>query len=268
MIKPEIDVVIVAKNESLRLGSALAALSDQDYPHELLHVYVVDNDSSDSTADLARSHGATVIRHSGTVAAARNAGIRSGHGQIVSFIDAHCIVDRGWVREIVAAFKSDDIGGCMGPIIQRCDHSLVQQLMRDSIFADSKSLLMHTLEAVTAPYPWMPTGNCAYRREALSSAGLFNEALTYCEDTDMSWRVVGSGYLMAYSPQAKVIHHESALVIRYLLKQFNYGRGAADLANLYGFNGARKGARGGSAGRHLLSFCHLLGYRFGQLMRR
>jgi dolichol-phosphate mannosyltransferase len=57
-VLPMISVVVPARNEAARVGPCLAAL--RDAPH-VVEVIVVDDQSSDGTAELARSCGATVI---------------------------------------------------------------------------------------------------------------------------------------------------------------------------------------------------------------
>ena len=64
---------------------------------------VVDNGSSDGTADIARQHGARVIDEPRPGVAARAMpGIRAAKGQIVAFIDADCVADAAWLRELLA----------------------------------------------------------------------------------------------------------------------------------------------------------------------
>ncbi len=65
---PALAVVVPARNESDVLPHTLPALLAQDYPGDL-HIYLVDDESDDATADIARSiadqvnaHGLTVIR--------------------------------------------------------------------------------------------------------------------------------------------------------------------------------------------------------------
>jgi len=55
--------VIPARNEAEVLGEALASLRAQQFNGEL-HIYVVDDNSSDATAEIADAHGATVL-HAG-----------------------------------------------------------------------------------------------------------------------------------------------------------------------------------------------------------
>ena len=53
-------VLIAARNEEQVIGQLLDSLHKQDYPQELLHIFVVADNCTDATAQVARSQGATV----------------------------------------------------------------------------------------------------------------------------------------------------------------------------------------------------------------
>ena len=89
-----LSVVIPAFNEERYLGETLASL----HRAKLLlqrergiqaEIIVVDNDSDDSTADIANAQGATVITEPPhNVARVRNAGAKFCHGDVIVFVDA------------------------------------------------------------------------------------------------------------------------------------------------------------------------------------
>lgn len=54
-------VLISARNESAVIGELLQSIHDQNYPKELLDVFVVADNCTDNTAEIARSYGATVF---------------------------------------------------------------------------------------------------------------------------------------------------------------------------------------------------------------
>ena len=51
-------VVIAARNEEKVIGNLLDSIKKQDYPHELVTVFVVADNCTDKTAAVAREHGA------------------------------------------------------------------------------------------------------------------------------------------------------------------------------------------------------------------
>jgi dolichol-phosphate mannosyltransferase len=88
---PGISVVVPARDEERRLPGCLAALSGDP---DLLEVLVVDDESSDRTADVAESYGARVLRGDALPpgwagkAWALEQGLRAARGELVLFLDA------------------------------------------------------------------------------------------------------------------------------------------------------------------------------------
>jgi glycosyltransferase involved in cell wall biosynthesis len=79
-------IVIPAKNESGAIGNAVAGARHR-YPDA--EIIVVDDGSSDKTADVAEAAGATVIRHPESLGngAAIKSGARAASGEIIGFMD-------------------------------------------------------------------------------------------------------------------------------------------------------------------------------------
>ena len=81
-----LSIVIPAKNEAGAIGKAVAG-AREIYPDAQL--IVVDDGSSDNTADVAREAGATVVQHPESLGngAAIKAGARAATGDIIAFMD-------------------------------------------------------------------------------------------------------------------------------------------------------------------------------------
>ena len=238
---PSVDILIAARNEARYIGPSLEALKAQDYPAELLQIYVIDNGSSDDTARIAEHYGVNVLREPKRgAAAARNAGLTRSGGELVGFLDAHCVPETNWVRAMAAQFKMSDLGGCQGNIQNRSVNKRVQRYLDETGALSNERVIEDTVSGKRNIYPWILSGNCMYRREALNDAGLFDENLEACEDVDLAWRVVLLGYQLAYVPQAKLIHYSCDSWHEFLKKGFGYGRNAAVLASIYKPHGARE----------------------------
>ena len=93
---PSISVVVPAFNAERTIGRLLDALaSDEERPHEVI---VVDDGSTDATAERAEERGARVIRAGGTgyAGGARNRGWDAATGDVVVFLDSDAIPHPGW----------------------------------------------------------------------------------------------------------------------------------------------------------------------------
>ncbi len=92
--RPKISVVIPAYNEEKYLGETLetvkAAVKEYQQKHSFaVEIIVVNNNSTDRTAQVAMEQGAQVVFEAkNQIAASRNAGGRVARGEIVAFLDA------------------------------------------------------------------------------------------------------------------------------------------------------------------------------------
>lgn len=99
-----ISVIIPAFNEESYIGATLDAVREATAHSNVpsgfdIEVIVVDNASTDRTADIARSKGARVVEEPrGNVAIARNAGARAANGRVLVFVDA----DTYWPRSVLS----------------------------------------------------------------------------------------------------------------------------------------------------------------------
>lgn len=96
-----ISIVIPARNEEKLLPDCLRSLKKQTYRGEY-EIIVVDNNSTDGTADIARKYGARVItaNRENSVFYARQAGADSAHGDIIVQADADTIYPEHWLKRI------------------------------------------------------------------------------------------------------------------------------------------------------------------------
>jgi glycosyltransferase involved in cell wall biosynthesis len=111
-----LSIVVPAYNEELLLPATLRALKVAvaaiGLPAEIV---VVDDGSTDRTADIARGLDACVVpvalRH---IAGARNAGGRVATGDLLIFVDADTIVPIEVLRAAVQTYEAGAVGGGAG----------------------------------------------------------------------------------------------------------------------------------------------------------
>ena len=114
--EPILSIIIPAHNEEALLGATLDALRTAvRETGEAAEIVVVDDASSDRTAEIARERGATVVPASvRQIAAARNAGASEARGEMLIFVDADTIVPPRILCAAVRAMRDGAAGGGAG----------------------------------------------------------------------------------------------------------------------------------------------------------
>ncbi len=115
-----VSIVVCARNEEEAIGKCIESLIAQDYPMDKMEVIVVDDRSTDATADIIKRYITqspivkilqitdTSTLYPGKVNALIQ-GIKNAKGEIVILTDADCRVPKKWVREYITWFD-DDVG--------------------------------------------------------------------------------------------------------------------------------------------------------------
>ena len=104
---PDVDAVVIGRNEGARLRACLASLAGQ-----VRRVVCVDSGSTDGSPELARQLGAELVAldmsRPFTAARARNAGLAALEADppdFVQFVDGDCEVVQGWVARALQGFR-------------------------------------------------------------------------------------------------------------------------------------------------------------------
>lgn len=230
---PSVSVVVPVYNGARTIGRCLESLLAQDYPAGAYEVIVVENCSTDDTADIVRRYPVRLVQSNRRgPAPARNLGIEHSTAAIVAFTDADCIVDRSWLRHLIAPYTNPDVGGTGGPI----NSFAGPERTHVEVFSDTiQPLVNYSRGDETEFLPFLATCNCSYRRDLLLQIGCFNERLVTADDIDVSWRIqLETGRQIALAEGA-VIEHQHRQTVTGLRRQFwQYGFGEILLDTLYG----------------------------------
>lgn len=112
-----ISFIVPAYNEERALPATLAAIHEAArgvmYPYEIV---VVDDGSTDRTAEVARAAGARVERvEFRQIARTRNAGAKASQGERLVFVDADTHINETVLRAAMDALEKDAVGGGATP---------------------------------------------------------------------------------------------------------------------------------------------------------
>lgn len=104
----KVSVVIPAFNEEENIGDCLDSINKQT--EKAYEIIVVDNNSADRTAEIAKEYGAHVVREDKKgIISARNRGFDEARGDIIVRTDADTIVPFNWISSIARHFEDDSV---------------------------------------------------------------------------------------------------------------------------------------------------------------
>lgn len=128
---PFISVVIAARDEEKNISHCIRSLLAQNYPADKFEVIVVDDYSTDKTADLIKDieksasnltylHSAAIGTEKKIVSYKREAiqtGINASKGKYILLTDADCTVPPSWITAYSEQFIKEDCVFIGGPVV-------------------------------------------------------------------------------------------------------------------------------------------------------
>lgn len=200
---PSVSVVVPAYNEELGIAGTVESLALCDYPGPL-EVIVVDDGSTDRTAELVQSlrlASVRLIRQANAgKAAALNTGIHEAAHELVVTVDGDTIFERDTLALLVQRFRDPAVGaisgntkiGNRGTLVGRWQH--IEYVMGFNLDRRMYEILGAT--------PTVPGAIGAYRRSALLDVGGVSAA-TLAEDTDLTLELGRAGWNVVYEQRAR-----------------------------------------------------------------
>jgi len=171
--KPIISVVIPAYNEEKYLPRVLSSLAKQDFKGDY-EVIVVDNNSTDNTAKIAKKKGARVIFEKNRgVCFARQKGAEAAKGEIIVSTDADCVFPENWLSNIYKAFEREkDIVAVVGSL------NYEKKPLWGRIWIKAVFFLVNLGYKLTGKVFYASAANFAFKKEIFEKIGGYNVRLT------------------------------------------------------------------------------------------
>lgn len=105
---PLISVIIAAFNEEGNISKCLTTLNNQSMPRDTYEIIVIDNNSTDKTAEIAMSMGAEVANCPiQGVGPSRQMGLELAAGRYILCADADCLYSRDWIKNLSSPLIDD-----------------------------------------------------------------------------------------------------------------------------------------------------------------
>jgi glycosyltransferase involved in cell wall biosynthesis len=111
-VDPDFSVVVPTYNEAFYLESTLQSVRDQDFRGSV-ELIVVDNNSTDATAQIARDYADLVLYYTDMqgASAARQRGAERSRGKYLAFLDAGTVLSPNLLSEAVCSLQAGYVGG-------------------------------------------------------------------------------------------------------------------------------------------------------------
>ena len=227
---PRVDIVMSTYNEGSYIEKCLEHVLGQDYPPELLRVWLVDGGSTDATVAVAsaraiRDSRLTVLTSGGRVnlPEALNMASKYASAEIVAKIDAHGYPENDYISRAVEALMRDATVACVGgrPVQQG-----------DTRFGEAVACARGSRIGVggseyggATDCGYVDTVQCGvYRRNALDAVGWFDPTMNFGEDDELNWRLTERGYRILLDTRIR-FHYVTRPTWQAAYRQYrNYGR--------------------------------------------
>jgi len=219
---PSISVVVCSFNGARTLADCCEGLARLNYPD--FEVIIVDDGSTDATADIARRYGFRLISHPENrgLSQARNSGLQAARGEIVAYTDDDARPDPDWLKYLAATFMNSDVAAVGGPNISPPGDGPIAECVANAP-GNPTHVLISDQEA-----EHVPGCNMAFRKACLEGIGGFDPQFRAAgDDVDVCWRLRERGDKIGFSPAAMVWHHRRNSVWAYIKQQRGYGKAEA-----------------------------------------
>lgn len=226
-----LSICVVALNEESFLPNLLQDIKEQQYPHALTEIVLVDSGSDDNTKSIMLAfktedngfYNVQVLDNPKKIQAAGwNVAISNATGDVISRIDAHAVLPTDFSSLVMEEILNGEyiVGGIRPCIIQnQTPWGKTLLATENSIFGSSVNSSRHSKENQYVKTLF----HASYRKEVFDKVGLFNEKLLRTEDNEMHYRIRKAGYKICYNPT--IISYQYARnSLKRMMKQ-KYGNG-------------------------------------------
>ncbi len=233
-----VTIVIACHNEEKIIGHTLGYINRQDY-QGLIRVIVVDNGSSDKTAEVAQNVGEdfgmdleVLFEETPGKFHALNKALQHVHTEYVLTLDADTLLHKSAIRYLVSRIKSapSEVCAVAGAVMVRNSReNLLARLQEWDYFLGIASikrmqgLYQSTLVAQGA--------YSLYRKDALEEVGGWPDAIG--EDIVLTWKFLYSGKKVFFEPLA-VAFTDVPVTLKHLMRQRSrWARGMIESLKLF-----------------------------------
>lgn len=225
-----VDVIIPCRNEVSYIDQMLTAVLSQDYPKNLIKIYVVDGMSNDGTRDVLKefaerfSNIYILDNPDRTTPKALNIGIKASFSEVVVRMDCHANYPKNYIAYLVenlATLNADNVGVCVETLpakaTPKCIGIALALSSKIGVGGSQFRVGVNDVRAVdTVPF------GC-YRRDVFTRIGYFDEGLTRNQDDEFNSRLIKNGGQIFILPKLRIEYFARDTYAKLAKMYFQYG---------------------------------------------
>jgi len=189
---PLLTVLIPAYNEEKTIAETITAVQASNYPKNNLEIIVVDDGSTDNTAEIVKKFKSVKLfsKENTGKADSVNKAIKIAKGDFIAIVDADSYPEKDALLFLMRHFKDEKVGASTGLILVRNKNKLIEkcQALEYVLIAWTRKLL----DAIDSVFV-TPGGLSVYRKSALKRVGYFDKNVM-TEDIEVAWNLLRHKY--------------------------------------------------------------------------
>lgn len=214
ILQKKVSVIIAARNEEDNIAGCLNNMVQQDYPHELFEVIVVNDQSEDKTGDIINHFISSVSINLkqlittgyGGKKAAIGMALEKSTGEIILLTDADCKASPGWIKSMVSCFNTTDALLVAGPVVFKDNGSFFSKFQ----IAEFNSLIASTAGSIGIQKPIMCNGaNLGFVKEVIATTDAFKKEYSSGDDVFLMLSIkkqFGAGRIKFLNDPAGIVY--------------------------------------------------------------
>lgn len=218
-------VIVPVKNEESCISDLIKSLLSQSLvPDEIIFI---DGNSTDKTYDIIHKYSLksniiklyTLPKNEviGKIAIARNYAVNLAKNDVIVCVDAGCILDKNWFKEMILPFENDYdiVVGCPKGDYSNTFSYNQSLVMINSIVDNNGNIILSRAAS----------RSIAFRKVCWKKVGGYREDTMTSEDTNFNYSLYRQGYKFYYAKDAISYCEMRPSYFTYIKQMFTYGYG-------------------------------------------
>ncbi len=199
---PSVSIIVPAYNEEKNIGKTLNSILSLDYPVDKLKIIVVDDCSSDNTAEVVKEFDNVKLvqrkERGGNAAVSMNTGLKYVDTDLFARVDADSRVSRDSFKKLVDHFSDKKVGSVISSILVDEPKSSLEKMQKfEYIITNFTRKLMSKIRVLNITNGVLS----AYKTNLVKKLGGFDEK-NLTEDFEIALRIIRKGYDVVMEPSS------------------------------------------------------------------